>query len=136
MPPSRARACGWRSRRKKRAALAYAAIFAVMALLFWRLPTGFLPDEDTGAVFTLVAEPSGATLPRTDRALDHARDYFLANEKDNVEGVFTVGGFSFAGQGQNAGIAFVPLKPFEERKGTKNSSKAIAERAKAIFNEP
>jgi len=118
---------------KKRAALAYAAIFAVMALLFWRLPTGFLPDEDTGAVFTLVAEPSGATLPRTDRALDHARDYFLANEKDNVEGVFTVGGFSFAGQGQNAGIAFVPLKPFEERKGTKNSSKAIAERASAAL---
>ena len=46
--------------------LVYLAIFAVMGLLFWRLPTGFLPDEDMGAVFTLVAEPSGATLPRTD----------------------------------------------------------------------
>ena len=114
---------------KKRAALAYAAIFAVMAFVFWRLPTGFLPDEDTGAVFTLVAEPSGATLPRTDRALDQVRDYFRTKEKANVEGVFTVGGFSFAGQGQNAGIAFVPLKPWDERPGKQNTSKAIAERA-------
>jgi multidrug efflux pump len=120
---------------KKRAALVYAAIFAVMALLFWRLPTGFLPDEDTGAVFTLVAEPSGATLPRTDRALDYARDYFLSKEKSNVEGVFTVGGFSFAGQGQNAGIAFLPLKPFEDRKGKQNKSSAIAQRASGAFSQ-
>ena len=120
---------------QKRAALVYAAIVAVMALVFWRLPTGFLPDEDTGAVFTLVAEPSGATLPRTNRALDFARDYFLSKEKDNVEGVFTVGGFSFAGQGQNAGIAFLPLKPWDERKGSENTSKAIAERASGTFSQ-
>ena len=100
-----------------------------MAVLFWRLPTGFMPDEDTGAVFTLVALPSGATLPRTDEALDYARDYFVKNEGKNVEGVFTVGGFSFAGQGQNAGIAFVHLKPWDERKGKANTSKAIAARA-------
>jgi HAE1 family hydrophobic/amphiphilic exporter-1/multidrug efflux pump len=116
-------------RRKRPSALAYVAIVAVMALLFWRLPTGFLPDEDTGAVFTLVAEPSGATLPRTDAALDHARQYFETKEGKNVEGVFTVGGFSFAGQGQNAGIAFLPLKPWEERGGKQNTSKAIADRA-------
>ena len=60
--------------------------------------------------------PSGATLPRTDEALDYARHYFDKNEGKNVEGVFTVGGFSFAGQGQNAGIAFVPLKPWDERR--------------------
>ncbi len=113
----------------KRSAFVYLAIVAVMGFVFWRLPTGFLPDEDTGAVFTLVAEPSGATLPRTDRALDQVRDYFLTKEKANVEGVFTVGGFSFAGQGQNAGIAFVPLKPFDERSGKANTSKSIADRA-------
>ncbi|NUQ17095.1 MAG: multidrug efflux RND transporter permease subunit, partial [Sphingomonas sp.] len=88
----------------KRASAIYLAIFAIMGLLFWRLPTGFLPDEDTGAVFTLVALPSGATLPRTDAALNYARDYFEKNEGKNIEGVFTVGGFSFAGRGQNAGI--------------------------------
>src|SRR3954469_11631323 len=114
---------------KRRSALAYAAIVFVMAFLFWRLPTGFMPDEDTGAVFTLVAEPSGATLPRTDAALDYARQYFEKNEAKNIEGVFTVGGFSFAGQGQNAGIDFLPLKPWDERKGKANTSKSIADRA-------
>ena len=119
----------------KRAAAVYIVIFAVMGLLFWRLPTGFLPDEDTGAVFTLVAEPSGATLPRTDAALDYARDYFDKNESKNIEGVFTVGGFSFAGQGQNAGIAFLPLKPWDERKGRQNTSKSIADRATAALSQ-
>src|SRR6478672_3037373 len=119
----------------KRAAAVYLAIFAVMGLLFWRLPTGFLPDEDIGAVFTLVAEPSGATLPRTDRALDAARDYFVKNESANVDGVFTVGGFSFAGQGQNAGIAFEHLKDWDERPGARNSAKAIADRATAALSQ-
>ena len=119
----------------KHATLVYFAVFAVMGILFWRLPTGFLPDEDTGAVFTLVAEPPGATLPRTDAALDYARHYFDTNEKKNIEGVFTVGGFSFAGQGQNAGIAFLPLKSWDERKGKQNTSKAIAARATGAFSQ-
>lgn len=120
---------------KKRSAVFYAAIVLVMAFLFWRLPTGFMPDEDIGAIFTLVAEPSGATLPRTDKALDYARDYFAKNESANVDGVFTVGGFSFAGQGQNAGIAFIHLKPWDERPGRKNSSKGIADRATAALSQ-
>jgi HAE1 family hydrophobic/amphiphilic exporter-1/multidrug efflux pump len=118
---------------RKRAALAYALIFAVMGFIFWRLPTGFLPDEDTGAVFTLAALPSGATLPRTDKALETAQDHFIKNEKDNIVGVFTVGGFSFSGQGQNAGIAFIQLKPWDDRPGSQNSSKAIADRATAAL---
>jgi HAE1 family hydrophobic/amphiphilic exporter-1/multidrug efflux pump len=118
---------------RKRAALAYALIFAVMGFIFWRLPTGFLPDEDTGAVFTLAALPSGATLPRTDKALETAQDHFIKNEKDNIVGVFTVGGFSFSGQGQNAGIAFIQLKPWDDRPGSQNTSKAIADRATAAL---
>jgi HAE1 family hydrophobic/amphiphilic exporter-1/multidrug efflux pump len=113
----------------KRAALVYLAIFAVMAFTFWRLPTGFMPDEDVGYVFTLVAGPSGATLPRTDKALEVTQDYFFTKEKKNTEGVFTVGGFSFAGQGQNAGIAFVKLGPWDDRKASADSSKSVAERA-------
>jgi multidrug efflux pump len=120
---------------KKRSALMYGAVVLVMAFLFWRLPTGFMPDEDIGAVFTLVAEPSGATLPRTDRALATAQDYFLGKEKANVDGVFTVGGFSFSGQGQNAGIAFVHLRPWDERKGKANSSKGIADRASGALSQ-
>jgi len=119
----------------KRAAAVYAVIFAVMGFLFWQLPTGFLPDEDTGAVFTLVAEPPGATLPRTDAALNYARDYFVKNEGKNIDGVFTVGGFSFAGQGQNAGIAFLPLKPWDERRGKANTSKSIADRATGTLSQ-
>src|SRR3954463_3785565 len=119
----------------KRAAFVYLAIFAVMGFLFWRLPTGFMPDEDIGAVFTLVAEPSGATLPRTDKALATAQDHFLTKEKSNVDGVFTVGGFSFSGQGQNAGIAFIQLKPWDERAGKANSSKAIADRASGALSQ-
>ena len=121
--------------RPRRSTLAYAAILAVLALVFWRLPTGFLPDEDTGAVFTLVAEPSGATLPRTNAALDFARGYFTAREGRNIQGVFTVGGFSFAGVGQNAGIAFLPLKPWDERRGRANGSRAIADRASRAFSQ-
>ena len=120
---------------RRRSALGYGAIVAVMALLFWRLPTGFMPDEDIGAVFTLVAEPSGATLPRTDKALATAQDHFLTKEKSNVDGVFTVGGFSFSGQGQNAGIAFIQLKPWDERSGKANSSKAIADRATGALSQ-
>jgi multidrug efflux pump len=119
----------------KRSAVAYTAIVAVLVFVFWRLPTGFLPNEDTGAVFTLVAEPSGATLPRTNAALDFVRNYFATAEAANVEGVFTVGGFSFAGSGQNAGIAFLPLKPWDERRGKERSSKAIADRATGIFSQ-
>ena len=120
---------------RKRSAVFYAAIVFVMAFLFWRLPTGFMPDEDIGAVFTLVAEPSGATLPRTDKALDYARNYFAKNESANVDGVFTVGGFSFAGQGQNAGIAFIHLKPWDERHGKQNSAKSIADRATGALSQ-
>ena len=119
---------------KRRAALVYALIVAVMGFIFWRLPTGFLPDEDTGAVFTLAALPSGATLPRTDKALETAQDHFMTQEKGNVEGVFTVGGFSFSGQGQNAGIAFIQLKPWDDRPGSQNSSKAIADRGTAALS--
>jgi hydrophobe/amphiphile efflux-1 (HAE1) family protein len=120
---------------KKRAGLAYGAILLLMAFLFWRLPTGFMPDEDIGAIFTLIAEPAGATLPRTEQALQTAQDYFLGKERANVDGVFTVGGFSFAGQGQNTGIAFIHLRPWDERKGKANSSKSIAERATAALSQ-
>jgi len=113
---------------RKAAGLIYLVVIGVMAFTFWKLPTGFLPEEDIGVLFTIVQGPSGATLPATDKALDSVRDYFLTKEKDNVVGVFTVGGFSFSGQGQNAGIAFVNLKPWDNRKGKANTAQGIAQR--------
>ena len=90
----------------------YLLIVVGMAVLFMRLPTSFLPDEDQGVFLTMIQLPSGATQERTQKVLDTVTDYYLHNEKANVESVFTVNGFSFSGQGQNSGMAFVRLKPW------------------------
>jgi HAE1 family hydrophobic/amphiphilic exporter-1/multidrug efflux pump len=107
----------------------YAVIVGGMALLFTHMPTGFLPDEDQGFVFALVQGPSGATKARTDAALDATRNHFLHDEAANVEGVFTLSGFSFSGSGQNAGLAFIKLKDWKDRHGGQNRAGAIAARA-------
>ncbi|EJY3245111.1 efflux RND transporter permease subunit [Salmonella enterica] len=93
----------------------YLLIVVGMAVLFLRLPTSFLPEEDQGVFLTMIQLPSGATQERTQKVLDQVTHYYLNNEKANVESVFTVNGFSFSGQGQNSGMAFVSLKPWEER---------------------
>jgi hydrophobe/amphiphile efflux-1 (HAE1) family protein len=123
------------ARNWKRSALLYLLIALVMGVMFWRLPSGFLPDEDQGTVIALVQGPSGATTARTDKALALVRDHFLTAEKANVAGVFTISGFSFAGQGQNAGLAFVNLKPWEDRSGAANKAQAIAGRAMGPFSQ-
>ncbi len=99
-------------------------------MLFLRLPSSFLPEEDQGVFLTMIQLPAGATQERTQKVLDQVTDYYLKNEKANVESVFTVNGFSFSGQAQNAGMAFVSLKPWEERNGDENSAEAVIHRAK------
>ncbi len=121
--------------RWKRSLVVYALIVAVMGTLFYRLPAGFLPDEDQGYLVALVQGPSGATSARTDRGLDLIRDQFLRKESANVRGVFTINGFSFAGQGQNSGIAFVLLKDWEERSGGQNGVAAIVGRSFEAFGQ-
>lgn len=110
--------------------LIYALIVAGMVVLFLRLPSSFLPEEDQGVFLTMIQLPAGATQERTQKVLDQVTDYYLKNEKANVESVFTVNGFSFSGQAQNAGMAFVSLKPWEERSGDENSAEAVIHRAK------
>ena len=100
-----------------------------MAYLFMRLPTSFLPEEDQGVFLTMAQLPAGATQERTQKVLDQVTDYYLNKEKANVNSVFTVNGFGFAGRGQNTGIAFVSLKPWDERSGSDNKVPAIAGRA-------
>ena len=109
--------------------LLYLLIVIGMAVLFMRLPTSFLPEEDQGLVLTQAQLPAGATQERTQKVLDEVSNYYLTKEKANVESVFTVNGFGFAGRGQNTGIAFVSLKPWEERGGAENKVPAIAGRA-------
>ncbi|EBE6498339.1 efflux RND transporter permease subunit [Salmonella enterica] len=113
----------------------YLLIVVGMAVLFLRLPTSFLPEEDQGVFLTMIQLHSGATQERTQKVLDQVTHYYLNNEKANVESVFTVNGFSFSGQGQNSGMAFVSLKPWEERNGEENSVEAVIARATRAFSQ-
>ena len=113
--------------------LAFLGVLVGMGYMFKKLPTAFLPDEDQGVLFALISAPSGATAERTEESIAKVRDYFLEGEKDIVSSVFTVNGFSFAGRGQNAGLAFVGLKPWSERTEESQSVFALAGRAQAYF---
>jgi len=113
----------------------YLALASLMGLLFLRLPTAFLPDEDQGFLFTLVQGPVGATKERTVKALDQVENHFLNGEKDAVAGIFTVAGFSFAGPGQNAGFGFVELKDWSQRTSERLSVPALQQRADGAFSQ-
>jgi multidrug efflux pump len=102
-------------RRSGRFLILYLVIIVGVGLLFTRLPKAFLPDEDQGTMFVLVATPAGSTQEMTQRALDDVADYLRKDEGSIVESAFTVNGFSFAGRGQNSGLVFVRLKDFSER---------------------
>ncbi|MFT3965635.1 MAG: efflux RND transporter permease subunit [Sphingobium sp.] len=118
----------------KRSLAVYALIVAGMALLFTRLPGGFLPEEDQGVMFTQIAMPPGTAMEETERAVEQVRAYYLDTEKANVESVFTISGFGFVGQSQNVAIAFVKLRPWEERKGAESKVGAVAQRANMHFS--
>jgi multidrug efflux pump len=111
----------------------FIAVIAVLALVFVRIPGGFLPDEDQGVMFVQVTAPPGATSIRTQQVLDDVYDYFRTEEANNVEGVFEVNGFSFGGRGQNTGLIFLKLKDWDVRPGPQNKVQAIAGRAMARF---
>jgi multidrug efflux pump len=115
--------------------LIYLAVVAAMVLLFIHLPTGFLPDEDQGEVITLFQLPSGSTFNQTDKVAKAIEHHFLVDEKADVLGQFVVQGFSFAGSGQNAGLAFTQLADWKDRKGAKNRAPAVAARAMKAFSQ-
>jgi multidrug efflux pump len=118
-----------------RSLIVYALILAGMSVLFARLPTGFLPDEDQGVMIALVQGPPGATTARTQKGLDLVRDHFLKNAGGAIRGVYTINGFSFAGVGQNSGIAFIPMKEWKDRPGADNKAQAIIGRAMGAFSQ-
>lgn len=94
----------------------YFAIIAVLCFGFTRIPSAFLPSEDQGVLLTMAQLPAGSTLEKTNSVLSQIKDYFLGAERENVESIMLVSGFSFAGSGQNAGMGFVKLKNWDERK--------------------
>lgn len=110
----------------------YAAIFGILVLFFVKLPSSFLPEEDQGVVLTLVQLPPNASLDRTGKVIDTMTNYFMNKEKDSVESIFTVAGFSFTGVGQNAGLAFVKLKDWSARTTPETQIGNIIQRGMAL----
>jgi len=117
----------------------YMAVFAVlvvvMAVLFLRLPSAFLPDEDQGFLMSQVLAPVGATQQRTMKSIETIEKFFMEDENEGVRSVFTVQGFSFSGQGQNNGMAWVNLKDWSERKRPDLHANALAGRAMGAFSQ-
>ena len=105
----------------------FAAIVAVVGLLYTRLPASFLPNEDQGYIIANVQLPPGATQERTLEVMKQAEGFFL--KQPEVDKMVSVLGFSFSGSGQNAALAFIPLKHWDERKGPQHSAQALAGRA-------
>ena len=120
---------GWVSgllRRAGRFMLIYVAIVVAVGVLFLRLPSSFLPNEDQGYIIANVQLPPGATQARTLEVMKQAEGFFL--KQPEVQSMVSVLGFSFSGTGQNAALAFVPLKDWSERDGPAHSAQALAGR--------
>jgi HAE1 family hydrophobic/amphiphilic exporter-1/multidrug efflux pump len=115
-------------RRRVRAMIGYAVLVAILAVLFGRMPTGFLPQEDQGTLYAQVTLPPGSTLEMTKQVLARVSDHLLTEEKDAVESVMSIAGFNFGSRGQSAGVGFVRLKPWDERGGARLRADAVAAR--------
>jgi multidrug efflux pump len=105
----------------------YVALIAAVGVLYMRLPTSFLPNEDQGNLLVNIQLPPGATLERTQAVVEKVEDFML--KQPEVKNMVAVLGFSFSGQGQNAGLSFVTLKDWSERAGAGHTAEAIAGRA-------
>lgn len=114
-------------KRAGRAMIVYGLIAAVVALIYTRLPSSFLPQEDQGNMLVNVQLPPGATVERTRAVMEQVEAWVL--KQPEVQSMVGVLGFSFSGQGQNAALAFVTLKDWDERKEESQSAQALAGRA-------
>jgi hydrophobe/amphiphile efflux-1 (HAE1) family protein len=120
---------------KLRYLVAYGGLLAGIAWLLLRLPTSFLPDEDQGTLYSIIQLPTGSTIEQTKAVADQVREHFLQTESNSVEAVLTVVGFGFSGRAQNNGLAFIKLRPWEERDRAEWRAKAIAGRAMGVFSK-
>ena len=114
-------------KRGGRMMIVYLAIGAAVGWMYTRLPTSFLPQEDQGYIIVNIQLPAGATLERTQAVVEQVEGYLL--KQPEVANMVAVMGFSFSGQGQNAALSFVSLKPWDERKGAEHGADAVAGRA-------
>ena len=113
----------------------YVVLVAALVFLFQRMPTSYLPQEDQGIMYLQVTLPSGSTLEQTKEVMVQVRNHFLQDEKEAVEGLFTLAGRSFTGAGQNVGLGFVKLKDWDLRPGSNLKVDALVKRAMAKFSK-
>jgi HAE1 family hydrophobic/amphiphilic exporter-1/multidrug efflux pump len=123
------RAVGGLVRHRWPAMVVYLALGAVLALLFGKMPKGFLPQEDQGQMTVSALLPPGATQEQTREVMERVTKYLLEDEKDAVESVLSITGFGFGGRGQNSGTAFVKLRDWDERTSPRLKADAVAARA-------
>ena len=120
-------------KRKAPYLLMYLVIVGVMAWMFTKIPTSFLPEEDQGVLFAQVQTPAGSSAERTYEVVRQMREYLLDEESEVVRSVFTVNGFNFAGRGQNSAMAFIGLHPWSARSEPGQSVFDLAQRAQQRF---
>ncbi|PYB70483.1 efflux RND transporter permease subunit [Rhizobium wuzhouense] len=120
-------------KRPLRVLLMFAVVIGGMSWFFLRLPSSFLPQEDQGVLMTIVQLPNGASVTRTEAIIEKIEDYYLEKEKDAIQDVFAVSGFSFVGAGQNYALVFAKLKDFSERTEPQLAASAVVQRAMGYF---
>jgi len=120
--------------RKSRYVVLYVLLVTTVGFLFHRMPTSYLPDEDQGMLFVQVMLPGNSSLEQTQEVLEGVRDHFREDEKDAVESCMTVAGISFAGRGQNMGLAFIKLKDWGLRHRPDLKVDAVVGRAMGAFS--
>lgn len=116
-----------------RYALVYLAIVVVLGVLLFQVPTGFLPKEDQGVLLAQVQLPPGATMSRTEKTMKKTREFFM--NQDAVEHFISIIGFGFGGRGQNVGIGFINLKPWDQRTTQAESVPGLLARSQKAFSK-
>ncbi|MEI7704024.1 MAG: efflux RND transporter permease subunit [Deltaproteobacteria bacterium] len=127
------RIVAWMLQRRVRAMMAYGVLVLLLGIGFVKLPTGFLPQEDQGLMYASVVLPPGSTLEQTRKVLEKVANHLLTEEKDAIESVMEIAGFNYGARGQNAGVAFIRLRPWDERKGERLRADVVAARAQKAF---
>jgi HAE1 family hydrophobic/amphiphilic exporter-1/multidrug efflux pump len=122
-------------RHKLIAMVVYLVLAGLLALLFVRMPKGFLPEEDQGTFSVQVLLPPGATQEQTRAVMEKVTDYFMTEEKDTIYTIMSITGFGLGGRGQNSGTAFVRMTHWDEREEPHQKAKAVVARAMATFSK-
>jgi len=121
--------------RRLRYFIIYILIVAAVGILFLRMPTAYVPDEDQGILFTQVMLPTGSTLEQTRKVVGEVQRHFQENEKEAAESCMTISGMGFSGRAQNNGMVFIKLKDWKLRNRSDLKVKTIAGRAMKAFSQ-